>query len=270
VSLRRHLSLVLSLLCLCSLAGYWGSEARRLPEAALFAGGLLLGLWLPAGARARLPAWGWTAALLALLAAEAAAVWFSPPLAVERAYEFVRWLLVAKLWTRSSGRDDLQIVLLSFFVLLGAAVYTYTMRLGVFVALYALFAPAGLLLASASALQGASPGGAGPVLPRLRIYVLSAACGVLLLLGGAGIFFVLPRLSASLVQFNLTGASPLRSFASDVDLGARGRLLPGRRIVFEARQTLGPLAEGPWRMLALDHFDGRRWRASPGFARPLA
>ncbi|MEW6775937.1 MAG: DUF3488 and transglutaminase-like domain-containing protein [Bdellovibrionota bacterium] len=254
--LKRHLEITAFFLCAVSAAAYAGSEARAFPEALFFLLGVPLGFVLSERARRRVPVALWTALLVGLLAWEGLRAWRLPAEMVLRFFEFLRWLLVAKIFTRASARDRVQIVLLSFFVLLGATVYTYSILAAFFILAYLLAAPAALLLVSIDAKRA----GAEESFPLpLRIYASSAFIGAMVSFAALAVFFSLPRLSQALIPLGAGAAEGDSQYPQDLDLGRRGLLAPSGRVLFRA-QVHPPFEEPPlWRVAVLERFDGRRW-----------
>lgn len=275
MNLKRHLDWVGGLLCGVAALAYLASDVRTAWEGVLFAALIVLGYVLPGAVRRAVPNGLWTGALLALLLFEGARTWQSPANVVFYLFEFVRWLLVVKVWGRRSGRDELQILLLSFFVLLGGTVFTFSYIIAPLLLVYVTLAPIGLYLASAAATKSEEElARGGPLIP-LRIYKLALLSGALIFLGGGIIFFSLPRLSAAIVEFNFIDGAGGNRFPLGVDLRQQGLLSPNSRVVFRVSID-PPLEHAPlWRVQSLGRFDGTRWsrletrsselpRAAPG------
>ncbi|MCB0218319.1 MAG: DUF3488 domain-containing protein [Chrysiogenetes bacterium] len=268
MNLKRHLDWVGGLLCGVAALAYLASDVRTAWEGVLFAAAIGLGYVLPRSARQVIPDGLWTGLLLALLLFEGTRTWYSPANVVFYLFEFVRWLLVVKVWGRRSGRDELQILLLSFFVLLGGTVFTFSYIIAPLLLIYVTLAPIGLYLASAAATKSEDElARGGPFIP-FRIYKLALLSGALIFLGGGIIFFSLPRLSAAIVEFNFVDGAGSNRFPLGVDLRQQGLLSPGSRVMFRVAVD-PPLKQAPlWRVQTLDRFDGTRWSRTP--MRPAA
>ena len=258
MNLRAHLRIVGGILCGVAAGSYLLSDVFTPLEGPAFAAAVAAGYLLPTRARRSIPDTAWTVILLLLFAWVSVRTWYVFSDVMLYLYEFARWLLVAKIWGRKSGRDELQILLLSFFVLLGGTVFTFSFAIVPLLMAYVTLAPIGLYLASAAAAKREDELEAGGPFIPFRIYRLAVVSGTLIFLGGGILFFSLPRLSTAIVEFNFSGASS-GMFPMGVDLRNQGLLQPGTRVVFRV-QADPPLSEAPlWRVQALDHFDGTKW-----------
>lgn len=268
MSPRKHLEVVTAVLCGAAALAYATSEVFLPLEGSLFIVALAGGWLVPCRRRERIPASFWTVGLLAFLLVQTFRI--RPALGedvVLRLYEFLRWLLIAKVWTRRPVRDYWQILALSFFALLGGIVFNYSVNAIVPVALFLTAAPIALLLL-AGAGRGSEPTYSTAWNPK-RAYAMALLAALIILVGGTLTFIILPRLSGSFIPLGAGPGEAARSFPNELDLFGRGLLNPSERVVFRVRPT--PALEQPplWRVIAMEEFDGRRWWSAGGIASTL-
>jgi len=204
---------------------------------------------------------------------------------------FTLLLTSIKLFQVKSDRDWLFLYLISFFeVLLAAALSAsplFLLGLGLYV-FSALLAVVCFELRKSSRL--AAPGAESRLLvandarflwakrrrrPKGPLRRLPAAALCLFLLIGAlalPIFFIAPRASEGALAMPGGAASTgYVGFSDRMRLGDIGRLQQSNQLVMRVRVE-GPGEAAPqkrprWRGVALDHFDGRNWKQSPGAGR---
>lgn len=98
----------------------------------------------------------------------------------------------------------------------------------------------------------------------LRMTLLASALSVLLALV---LFVTLPRLRSTVVRgSSFAPALAAAGFSDRVELGDIGRIRQDDGVVLRIETLEGPAptpADGYWRGLAFDHFDGRNWSITP-------
>ncbi|HEY6271823.1 MAG TPA: DUF3488 and transglutaminase-like domain-containing protein [Terriglobales bacterium] len=177
----------------------------------------------------------------------------------------VLFSLVIKIFSVRRDRDLLYLIVLSFLMVLSAAVLTVDTMFLVTFALFILAAMAAFIgLEMRRSERQAIAAGTLPSEGRGFYRPLAGAAavmGVLTLVGAALIFFVLPRLNTTgyLRDFGMQSAM-LTGFSSEVSLGGIGQIQQSQAVVMHIQVLSGKLPDDPkWRGIALANFDGRRW-----------
>src|SRR5260370_878945 len=190
---------------------------------------------------------------------------------VPAAVHLVLFVMLVRLFSAQRDRDHYLLAVLSFLMVLSAAVLTVDSTF--------LFALAGFVVIGVAAfilMEMMHSLEKAPVLardPNVRhayrklSFAIAGIAPVLLLLiflGGAVIFFLLPRVSAGYLGA-YTGANDLTTGFSDrVELGRIGQIQQSRTVVMHVQvdgDTAGVFAL-KLRGVALDNFDGRNWSNS--------
>jgi protein-glutamine gamma-glutamyltransferase len=177
----------------------------------------------------------------------------------------VLFSLVVKIFSVRRDRDLLYLIVLSFLMMLSAAVLTVdTMFLAAF-ALFILAAMAAFIgLEMRRSERQALATGTLPAESRGFYRPLAGAAaimGVLTMAGAAVIFFVLPRInSAGYLRSLGRQNAMLTGFSHEVHLGGIGQILQSQAVVMHVQVLSGKLSADPkWRGIALANFDGQRW-----------
>lgn len=178
---------------------------------------------------------------------------------------------VVRLYSARALRDHVFLALVSFALMLAAAILTVDTT---FLAFFLLFLVLGVSTfvtlemrrsaagAVAPRLDAGAPA-AGRLRRALRWTSVAVALGALAM--GTGIFFVLPRYQTGYLGGFQLHATLLSGFDDTVELGQIGRIQQNRAVVMRARIRGGP-EQGAgllWRGVALTEFDGRRWFNEP-------
>ncbi len=179
----------------------------------------------------------------------------------------VLFSMVVKVFSVQRNRDHLYLAILAFLEVLAAAVLTVD---SVFLGVFSLF----LLLAvttfvsmemkrSAAAAAARARESGGPM-ARGLVFSLSGAgvaIVVAILLAGAALFFILPRLSAGYLSAFAPRNQWVSGFSDNVRLGEIGEIKQSDTVVMHIQITgdHGAASEMKWRGVALTIFDGRRW-----------
>ncbi|MBJ94437.1 MAG: hypothetical protein CMP23_08145 [Rickettsiales bacterium] len=278
---RRHLVLAHGVRLLVVLLGFsalrMGGELGGLRAlAAVLAVGL--SCWV---GRPRLGQRGWLILQLSFLVWLLFSAFWAQRHMIAVFCELLVFVQVHRLLAHRGPRDDLYLVFIGFGQILIAAVLTidllYLLVLSSFlVAVAWLLALAQL---SPSSEASASSTGLSPeqldALLGPRGLFFGAAVGLVLLLGTAALFLVLPRMQAGMLQAGMVSPLHISGFAERVRLGAVGSLKLSAKPVFRARVTDrdGQALEDEglyWHGLALDRFDGRSWELSEPERVPLS
>jgi hypothetical protein len=185
---------------------------------------------------------------------------------VNATVHMVLFIMVVKIFSVQRDRDLMYLAVLAFLMLLAAAVLTvdtvYLLTFCMFmVAAVATFVSMEMRRSEREMITAGIPAQKEDRFQRTLAGV-TAMLAVLILAGGAGIFFVLPRMN--------TGGGYLRSlgtqndfvtgFSGGANLGGIGRIQQSTAAVMHVQVTRGTLPpDTHWRGTGLSNFDGRRW-----------
>ncbi len=189
---------------------------------------------------------------------------------------FVHLLLFAifyKLYTRRTLRDSRDLVLLSFFTLVGASTLTVSVGFLLIIVVFLLVGTWTLSLyhvmweaehrapEQASALADFH----GQV-PR-SLLGLSAVASLASLLLTLFFFFIIPRVGQAALPLKAKLSQMVSSFSEQIVLGSFGEIQTDSTVVMRVEFPEGPAAPQDlpglrWRGIAFDHFNGREWRVS--------
>ncbi len=227
---------------------------------------LLRGYLLLRGIKLAIPE-RWTSAFTILYVLfYAADYYFLSGAFVPATIHLVLFSMVVKLFSVHRDRDHVYLAVLSFLAVLAAAVMTVD---SVFLGAFALF----MLLAvttfismemrrsSRAAVIRARETGAKPHAMAWALSGAGIAILVAVLVLGAGIFFVLPRLSAGYLSNFAPRNEWVSGFSDNVQLGQIGQIKQSDTIVMHVQieGEHGSATDLKWRGIALANFDGRRW-----------
>ena len=180
----------------------------------------------------------------------------------------VLFIMIVKMFSVQRERDHIYLAVLSFLEVLAAAILTVdTIFLGAF-CLFTILAVATFI--SMEMRRSAADAGVVPAPPiprpqRRLARSLSATAVTLMIaivIGAAGIFFVLPRLSAGYLRNFSAQNDFITGFSDTVQLGVIGRIKQSDQVVMHVQieNDHGGLTNLKWRGVALWKFDGRTWR----------
>jgi len=261
------------------------TSPSRLAQACLLALSLLvvIGLYIADGVQgiptllfcaAAIAAWFWPArsesrgtwlaiTVLFLIYAVAGALIERTAAAVaESAVQLLLYLMVNKLFHRSTGRDQVQLLLLTLLCLLAVAGVTEELVFAVVFLVYVLLAVTALLAIHLGATRPA------PGLRRARIRSGLAAVSlgsalVVLLLAGLT-FLLVPRIGLGLFFSGGRLGASLAGFSDRVELGTIGRVRGGSRVIARVEFPGQEDPPDPGRLYlrgaAYSRYDGRTWR----------
>lgn len=179
--------------------------------------------------------------------------------------------MMVRLYSASTTRDYMFLTMISFALVLSAAILTTDTWFLLFLFIYIVLAVStfmGLEIQRSSEGTAAPPMALGTHSARRLHRALSVTAFVMAvasLAAGAVIFFVLPRITAGYLSgFNLQ-PTLISGFSDDVGLGQIGAIKQNSAIVMRVQVDGGPAALGNtyWRGNAFTTFDGRRWGNQP-------
>jgi len=175
--------------------------------------------------------------------------------------------MVVRLYSARTTRDHLFLTLVSFAMVLVAAILTVdTLFLGFFLVFLVLAVSTFVGFEMRRSAEGAvtPPMATGtPTAKRLHraLGITSTAVALSALVLGTAIFFILPRYTAGYLSGLNLQPSLISGFSDDVELGQIGNIKKDSAVVMRVRTGGDPalLARVNWRGIGLTHFDGKRW-----------
>jgi protein-glutamine gamma-glutamyltransferase len=174
------------------------------------------------------------------------------------------FLLLYRLFTRTTLRDARDVGFLGFFMLVAAAPVTFDVGfLFVFVGFLVIVT---WMLVLRHVLMEMEAGGAltPPAVPGSRLLALSVTAAMATLGITVLLFFLVPRIGQAALPLRAKVGRMVSGFSERVALGSFGDIEADSTVVMRVHlpdgspepETLAPLR---WRGIALDHFDGRVW-----------
>jgi hypothetical protein len=180
----------------------------------------------------------------------------------------VLFVMVVRLFSAQRDRDHYFLSVIAFLMVLAAAVLTVNSIFLLAFAGFMLMAVATFILmemrrSSASATIAAKDPPDARAYRHMAVSLSLIAPGIVLciLLGAAGIFFLLPRVSAGYLNAYTPGSDLSTGFADRVELGRIGQIQQSATVVMhiqidgDKRGTF----DLKWRGVTLNEFDGRVW-----------
>lgn len=187
------------------------------------------------------------------------------------AVHLLLFVMLVRLFSAQKDRDHYFLAVLSFLMVLAAAVLTVDSTFLIALAGFVLLAVAAfVLMEMMHSLQKSSVLARDPRVQnahrKLSFAILVVAPALLLLIfaGGTGIFFLLPRVSAGFMSAD-NGANDIATGFSDrVELGRIGQIQQSKTVIMHVAidgDSFGAFAP-KLRGVALSNFDGRVWSNS--------
>jgi transglutaminase-like putative cysteine protease len=177
----------------------------------------------------------------------------------------VLFIMVIKIFSVRRDRDLMYLAVLSFLMLLAAAVLTVDTLFLLTFSLFILVAIATFISMEMRRSEKEMQVAGVPPRDDIRFHSslagISAILGLLTLAGAALVFFILPRVSTSGYLRNFGVQSSLvTGFSSEVTLGGIGQIQQSNDVVMHIQVQYGKLPKDPkWRGITLANFDGRHW-----------
>jgi protein-glutamine gamma-glutamyltransferase len=265
-SAERFFQWSLYLMLVTGFVALMGTGKLDLPSLALVIPALLLrGYFLLMCREFVLPE-RWTSYLtIAYFAFYAADYFFFSQSFISATVHMVLFSLIIKIFSVRGDRDLVYLAVLSFLMVLAAAVLTVDTMFLVTFALFILVAMATFI--SMEMRRSGRAAMVAIVSPQQgRAFYRSLAgsavtLGTLTLAGAVLIFLILPRLNSAgyLRNFGVQNAM-LTGFSNEVRLGGIGQIQESSAVVMHVQVLYGKMPEDvKWRGIALANFDGQRW-----------
>lgn len=268
-AIERYFNVALYLLVLTGFATLASTGSLDLPAVILVGLALLLrGYQILTGREFRIPE-RWTTYLTLLYVV----VYFTDYFLVSGSFlvatvHLVLFGMVIRLFSLQRTRDHYMLAVLSFLMVLAAAVLTVD---SVFLFAFAVFLLVAVITfvlmemrhsATEEHVHAQEPRLASPY--RRMTYVLLATAPLLMLLimaGGFLIFFLLPRVSSRYLSAYTPSSDLSAGFSDRVQLGRIGQIQQSSAVVMhiEIQNDLQGAYDLKWRGIALSRFDGKVW-----------
>src|SRR5579871_6688803 len=180
----------------------------------------------------------------------------------------VLFIMVIKIFSVRRDRDLMYLAVLSFLMLLAAAVLTVDTLFLLTFSLFILVAIATFISMEMRRSEQETLAAGVPPHHDAKFYGslagISGILGLLTLAGAALIFFILPRVSTGGYLRNLGVQNSLvAGFSPEVTLGGIGQIQQSSNVVMHIQVQYGKLPRDPkWRGITLANFDGRRWSST--------
>jgi transglutaminase-like putative cysteine protease len=198
---------------------------------------------------------------------------------VSATVHLVLFIMVVKIFSVQRDRDLLYLAVLSFLMVLAAAVLTvdtlFLLTFGFFLLMSMSTFISMEMRRSERAAQAVGVAAQKERKFNRSLSGVAALLTVATLAGATVIFFILPRMSTSggyLRNFGIQ-SSIATGFSSEVQLGGIGQIQQSNSVVMHVQILRGKLPADPkWRGIALVNFDGRRWwntQPETALSRPL-
>ena len=269
-SADRFFQWSLYLLLVVGFTALMGTNKLDLPSLALVLPALLLRVCLLLMRKSFTISERWTSYLTILYFAFYAADYFYFSQSFLNAtVHMVLFSMVIKIFSVRRDRDLVYLAVLSFLMVLAAAVLTVDTLFLLTFSLFILVAIATFISMEMRRSERESLTAGVPARQDVRFHSslagISAILGLLTLAVGGMIFFILPRVSSSGYLRNLGVQSSIMSgFSQEVSLGGIGEIQQSSSVVMHIQVLDGKLPEDvKWRGISLANFDGRRWYNPP-------
>ena len=183
----------------------------------------------------------------------------------------VLFVMLVRLFSAQRDRDHYLLAVLAFLMVLSAAVLTVDSTFLVALAGFVLVGVATFILMEMMHSSHKAPVQArDPQIPRAYRKLSFAILGiapillVLIFMGAAVIFFLLPRVSAGYLSASTSASDLSTGFSDQVELGRIGQIQQSQTVVMHVQidgDTVGAM-QLKLRGVTLDSFDGKSWKNS--------
>jgi transglutaminase-like putative cysteine protease len=269
VAIQRYFEVALFLLVFTGFASLAGTGGLDLPTVFLVSAALVLRGYLLATRRSFVIHERWTTWLtLAYVAFYLADYFLLSGSFLNATVHLVLFVMAVRLFSAQRDRDYYFLAIISFLMVLAAAVLTVNSTFLLAFVAFLLMAVVTFILMEmrrssvAATLQAKAS--SDPLAPRRMAWSLAAASPLLagLILAGASvIFFVLPRISAGYLSAYAPSSELTSGFSDRVQLGQIGRIQQSSSVVMHIQidDDQRGRYDVKWRGIALSRFDGKSW-----------
>ena len=279
IAIQRYFDVSLYLLVLTGVGTLASTGTLGFPTVVLVGGALVFRGYLLAERRTLVIPERWTSILTIVYVAFYLADYFL----ISREFlgstvHLVLFVMVVRLFSTQRERDHYLLMVISFLMVLAAAVLTVDSTfLATFGAFILMAIITSILMEMKHASSRATFQSANPVDSmahrRMAFSLVRVVPGlvVLIFLGGSAIFFLLPRASAGYLGAFSEGTDLTTGFSDHVELGSIGSIQQSNSLVMHIAID-GDNNGGfdlKWRGISLNRFDGRTWSDThPKYAIP--
>jgi protein-glutamine gamma-glutamyltransferase len=267
-TVQRYFEVSLYLLVLCGFAALASTGGLDFPTVLLVGAALLFRGYLLAMRRSLLIPESWITTLTVGYVVFYLADYFAfSGLFVRATVHLVLFVMVVRLYSTRRDRDYYFLAVISFLMVLAAAVLTVDSTFLLAFAAFMLMAVTSCILmemrdASDKATVRASSSDE-LVYRRMGFSLASAspALAFLIMTGAAGIFFVLPRISTGYLSAFARSGEISTGFSNQVQLGQIGEIQQSNSLVMHIQIDGDPHGsyDLKWRGVTLNVFDGKTW-----------
>lgn len=268
-TIQRYFEVALFLLVFTGFATLSSTGGLDLPTVFLVSAALVLRGYLLATGRRFVVHERWTTWLtLAYVAFYLADYFLLSGSFLNATVHLVLFVMTVRLFSAQRDRDHYFLAIISFLMVLAAAVLTVNSTFLLAFAAFMLMAVVTFILMemrrSSVAATIQAKASSDPLAHRRMAWSLAAAAPllvVLILAGASAIFFVLPRISAGYLSAYAPNGELTSGFSDRVQLGQIGQIQQSGSVVMHIQidgDQRGQY-ELKWRGIALSRFDGRSW-----------
>ncbi len=268
-AVQRYFEIALYLLVLCGFAMLVSTGGLDVPTVLLVGTALLFRAYLLSTARTLLIPESWTTTLtLGYVAFYLADYFVFSGVFVSATVHLVLFVMVVRLFSAKRDRDYYFLAILSFLMVLAAAVLTVDSTFLLAFALFMLMAVVTCILlemrrAAAKATVRATLSSDESAHRRMALSIAGASPVIAfsIMLGAAAIFFLLPRVSNGYLSAFARSREISTGFSDQVQLGQIGEIQRSNALVMHIQ--IDGDAHGSydlkWRGVTLNVFDGKTW-----------
>ena len=268
-AVHRYFEVALYLLVLCGFVTLVSTGALDLPTILLVSAAIAFRGYLVATRRTLLIPESWTTTLtLAYVAFYLADYFVFSGLFVTATVHLVLFVMVVRLFSTKRDRDYYFLAVISFLMVLAAAVLTVNSTFLLAFAVFMLMAVVTCILmemrrASAQATVRAKSSSDDSAYRQMAFSLAGAApmLAFLIMLGAGAIFFVLPRISTGYLSAFARSREISTGFSDRVQLGQIGEIQQSSSLVMHVQIDGDPHGsyDLKWRGVTLNVFDGKTW-----------
>jgi transglutaminase-like putative cysteine protease len=272
IAIQRYLDVALYLLVLTGVGTLASTGTLGLPTVVLVGSALMFRGYLLAERRTLVIPERWTS----LLTIAYVIFYLADYFLISRGFlsstvHLVLFVMVVRLFSAQRDRDHYLLMIISFLMVLAAAVLTVdSVFLVTFTAFIFMAIVTSMLMEMRQASAKANFQSANPVnamahrAMAFSIVKMVPALVLLIVLGGAAIFFLLPRISVGYLGTFSEGTDLTTGFSDHVELGGIGRIQQSNALVMHIAidSDKSGAFDLKWRGISLNLFDGRTWSNS--------
>jgi protein-glutamine gamma-glutamyltransferase len=272
IAIQRYLDVALYLLVLTGVGTLASTGTLGIPTVVLVGSALMFRGYLLAEKRTLVIPERWTS----LLTIAYVIFYLADYFLISRGFlsstvHLVLFVMVVRLFSAQRDRDHYLLMIISFLMVLAAAVLTVdSVFLVTFTAFIFMAIVTSMLMEMRQASAKANFQSTNPVNAMAHRHMafsivrMVPALVLLIVLGGAAIFFLLPRISVGYLGTFSEGTDLTTGFSDHVELGGIGRIQQSNALVMHIAidgDKTGAF-DLKWRGISLNLFDGRTWSNS--------